>query len=179
MAGDMTTIARPYAEAVFERAKDVGEVDAWSQALELLALVTTDPDLTAQIGNPSLPRERVRDLILEVCGAQLPAEVANLVRLLSHNARLTALPEIARLFEVRRIADQGVRHVQVRSAFEVSAEEQATLATALARRLGGRVELTVETDSALIGGIEVRAGDLVFDDSIRGKIKQLANALQF
>jgi F-type H+-transporting ATPase subunit delta len=179
MAGDITTIARPYAEAAFERARETGQIDVWSQALELLATVTTDPRLAAQIGNPSVPRERVRDIILEVCGENLPAEAVNFLRLLSRNARLTALPEIARLFEISRIADQGVRHVLIRSAFEVSADEQDSLAAALAQRFGGRVDLTVETDRALIGGIEIRAGDLVIDDSVRGKIKQLAHALQF
>lgn len=179
MAGDTTTIARPYAEAAFERAKETGEIDAWSQALELLATVTADPYLVAHIGNPSVPRERVLDLILEVCGEELTTEIANFLRLLSRNARLTAIPEIARLFEISRIAGQGVSHVLIRSAFEVSADEQDSLAFALSKRFGGRVDLTVETDRALIGGIEIRAGDLVIDDSVRGKIKQLAHALQF
>ncbi len=179
MAGDITTIARPYAEAVFEHAQETGQIDAWSQALVLLTTVTTDSRLAAQISNPSIPRERVLDIMLDVCGSELPAEAANFLRLLSQNARLAALPEIARLFEISRTAAQGVSHVLIRSAFEVSATEQETLATALAKRFGGRVDLTIETDPALIGGIEVRAGDLVIDDSVRGKIKQLAHALQF
>lgn len=179
MAGDITTIARPYAEAAFERARESGQVTAWSEALNLLATVTSDPQLAAQIGNPSVPRSRIRDIILDVCGNALPTEVANFLQLLVQNARLAAVAEIARLFEVSRIADQGVRHVLIRSAFAVDAEQQQTLAAALARRFGGQVDLTVETDSALIGGIEIRAGDLVIDDSVRSKITQLANALQF
>lgn len=179
MAGDITTIARPYAEAVFDRAKETGDVASWSEALALLAAVTSDPQLVAQIGNPTVSRESIRDLVLEVCGDALPAEAVNLVKLLAENARLEAVAEIARLFEERRIADQGVRHVLVRSAFDVDAEQQDVLAKALARRLGGQVDLTVETDSALLGGVEIHAGDLVIDDSVRGKIKQLAHALQF
>ncbi|AFL74529.1 MULTISPECIES: F0F1 ATP synthase subunit delta [Thiocystis] len=179
MAGDITTIARPYAEAVFERAKETGQIDAWSQALELLATVTADAGLAAQIGNPSVPRERVLEIILDVCGEGLHAEAANFLRLLSRNARLTAMPEIARLFEVSRTADQGVSHVLIRSAFELGDDELESLSAALTKRFGGQVDLTVETDSALIGGIEIRAGDLVIDDSVRGKIKQLAHALQF
>lgn len=179
MAGELTTIARPYAEAVFERAKETGQLDAWSEALALLAAVTSDPQLAAQIGNPTVSRDRIRDLMLEVCADALPDEAVNLVRLLADNARLTALGEIARLFEERRIADQGVRHVLIRSAHEVDAGQQEALAKALSERLGGQVDLTVETDSALLGGIEIRAGDLVIDDSVRGKIKQLAHALQF
>jgi F-type H+-transporting ATPase subunit delta len=179
MAGDITTIARPYAEAVFERAKEVDQLDAWSQALELLTAVVTDPRLADQISNPNVPRERIRDIVLDVCGDGLPPEAANLLRLLSENGRLAALPEITRLFEARRTADQGLRHVLIRSAFDITKAQQKAVATALSKRFGGKVDVTVETDSSLIGGIEVRAGDLVIDDSVRGKLQQLAQALQF
>ncbi|NEX21363.1 F0F1 ATP synthase subunit delta [Thiorhodococcus mannitoliphagus] len=179
MAGDITTIARPYAEAVFERAKEAGQLDAWSEALALLAGVSSDAQLVAQIGNPTVSRESIRDLILEVCGDALPGEAVNLVKLLAENSRFEAMAEIARLFEERRVADQGVRQVLVRTAFEVDAAQQDALAKALSRRLGGQVNLEVETDSTLIGGVEIRAGDLVIDDSVRSKIKQLAHALQF
>ena len=179
MAGDITTIARPYAEAVFERAKETGQLDAWSEALALLAAVTSDPQLASHLSNPAVPRESVRDLVLDVCSDGFSAEAANLVRLLAQNGRFAAISEIARLFEERRTADQGVRHILIRSAFDVGADQQKALAAALAKRFGGQVDLTVETDSALLGGIEIRAGDLVIDDSVRGKIKQLAHALQF
>ena len=179
MAGEITTIARPYAEAVFERAAETGQVDGWSASLAMLAGIVTDPQLAVQIANPNCPRERVRDLILQIGGDALPAELANLVRLLSDNARLAALPEIVALYEERRVAGQGVRQVLVRSAFPVDAEQEQTLAKALARRLGGQVELTVEEDPDLIGGVEIHAGDLVIDDSVRGKLTQLSNALQF
>lgn len=179
MAGEITTIARPYAEAVFARAKEAGQVEVWSQALTLLAAVATDPQMAAQIANPNIPRERIRDMILEVAGDALPSEAKNLVRLLADSARLGAIPEIAALFEASRIADQGVRHVLVRSPFPVSPDQQAELAAALTRRLGGQVELHVEEDPELIGGVEIRAGDLVIDDSVRGKLRQLAHALQF
>ncbi|SDX46183.1 F-type H+-transporting ATPase subunit delta [Allochromatium warmingii] len=179
MAGELTTIARPYAEAAFAHAKETGQLDAWAEALTLLATVTADPQMAAQIGNPTVPHERIRDLLLEICGETLGAGPANLVRLLADNARLVAIPEIARLFEERRVADQGVRHVVVRSAFEVANDQRSALADALAKRLGAQVDLTFEIDTALLGGIEIRSGDLVIDHSVRGKITQLAHALQF
>lgn len=179
MAGELTTIARPYAEAVFERAKETGQLESWSQALGLLRAAATDPQVAPQIANPNVPRGRIRDLLIEVGGDALPGEVANLVRLLADNGRLAAIPEIAELFEARREADQGVRQVQVRSAFPLAEAERQAIAEAMARRLGAQVELAVEEDPALIGGVEIRAGDLVIDDSVRGKLKQLAHALHF
>jgi F-type H+-transporting ATPase subunit delta len=179
MAGEITTIARPYAEAVFERAKESGQLDAWSEALALLAGIASDPQMVDQISNPNVPRARVRDMILGIGGDALPPEVANLVSLLADNARLAAIPEIATLFEARREADQGVRKVTVRSAFPLDDAQRQEVADALVRRLGSQVELTVEQDPELIGGLEVRAGDLVIDDSVRGRLQQLAHALQF
>jgi len=178
MAGELTTIASPYAEAAFDRAKETGQLDTWSEALGLLAAAATDPQVAPQIANPNVPRERIRDLLIEVCGEALPLEAANLVRLLSDNGRLAAIPEIAELFEARREADRGVRQVVVRSAYPLGEDERQAIATAMARRLGAQVELAVEEDSALIGGVEIRAGDLVIDDSVRGKLKQIAHALQ-
>jgi len=178
MAGDLTTVARPYAEAVFDRAKETGQLETWSGALALLAAAAADPQVARQIANPNVPRERIRDLLIEVCGESLPTEAANLVRLLSDNGRLAAIPEIAELFEARREADRGVRQVVVRSAYPLGEDEREAIAAAMARRLGAEVELTVEEDPDLIGGVEIRAGDLVIDDSVRGKLKQIAHALQ-
>jgi F-type H+-transporting ATPase subunit delta len=98
MAGDLTTIARPYAEAAYERAKELGQVQAWSDALGLLSQISSDPQAARQIANPNVPRGRVRDLLLEIAGEALPHEVANLVGVLTDNARLAAIPEIAHLF---------------------------------------------------------------------------------
>jgi F-type H+-transporting ATPase subunit delta len=179
MAGDLTTIARPYAEAAYERAKELGQVQAWSDALGLLSQISSDPQAARQIANPNVPRGRVRDLLLEIAGEALPHEVANLVGVLTDNARLAAIPEIAHLFDVSREADQGVRQVVVRSAFPLGDSELDELTAAMVRRLGGQVELTVEEDPSLLGGVEIRAGDLVIDDSVRGKLDQLAHALQF
>jgi F-type H+-transporting ATPase subunit delta len=179
MAGDITTIARPYAAAVFERAQETGQVADWSEALGLLAAIGQDPGLARQIGNPNVPRQTLRDIVLQVAGDALPAEAANLVRLLAENDRLALLPELAVLFEAMRTAHQGLRSVQVRSAYALTKAEQQQLAAALSARLGGSVDLSVEQDKALIGGVEIRVGDLVIDGSIRGKLEKLATELEF
>jgi F-type H+-transporting ATPase subunit delta len=178
MAGDITTIARPYAEAVFARARESGQIDAWSEALELLAAVADSPEMARQIGNPNVPRERLRDMLLEIGADRLPSEAQNLVRLLAANKRLSALSEVARLFEVLKTEQRGVRQVRIRSAYAMDADQQSKIAAALRSKLNADVELTVEEDPALLGGIEVRADDLVIDASVRGRLQKLANELQ-
>jgi len=179
MAGDITTVARPYAEAAFARAQESGQVDTWGEALTTLSAIAADPGMAEQIGNPNLPRERLRDAILEIAGDGVPSEVGNLVSLLAANKKLSTLPEIARLFETLRIRHQGVRRVRISSAFALGEEARKDLAVALEKRLGAEVEMTVETDSSLIGGVQIRAGDLVIDGSVRGKLHKLATELQF
>lgn len=177
MAGDITTIARPYAEATFARAQGSGRLDDWGEALATLAAVAADPAMAEQIGNPNVPRGRVRDAILEIAGGP-PPEVVNLVSLLAANNRLVALPEIARLFEELQIRHQGVRQVQVSSAFDLGEDARKGLIAALAKRFGVEIELTIETDPSLIGGVRIRTGDLVIDGSVRGKLRKLATELQ-
>jgi F-type H+-transporting ATPase subunit delta len=179
MAGDSTTIARPYAEAAFDVARDQGGLDAWSKALNMLAAIVEDPQVSDQVGNPNVPRETLRDLIFAVAGDGLTTPVQNLVRLLAQNKRLSVIPDVARLFDQLKTAAEGLRHVRVQSAFAVSADEQTALAATLKKHFGSEVELSVEQDESLIGGIKIHAGDIVIDGSIRGKLEQLSNELQF
>jgi len=179
MAGDITTVARPYAQAVFARARESGQLDAWGDALTALSAIVGDADMAEQIGNPNVPRDRLRDAILEIAADNLSAESKNLVSLLAANNRLSTLPEIARLFEELTTRFQGISQVQVLSAFDLDKATQTELSAVLKKRLGAEVEMTVETDPSLIGGVEIRAGDLVIDGSVRGKLRKLANELQF
>jgi len=179
MAGDITTIARPYSQAVFARAQETEQIASWSDALATLSAIAANADMAAQIASPNVPREQLRDAFLAIAGEGLSNEVANLVSLLAANNRLSCLPEIARLFEELVIRHQGVRQVHVLSAFDLDEAGQKALAKVLEKRLGAQVEMTIETDPSLLGGVEVRNGDLVIDGSVRGKLHKLATELQF
>lgn len=178
MAGDITTIARPYAEAAFARAQESGAIPAWSGALNLLGALAGDPAMAAQITNPEIPRDLARDMLLDLGGDTLPTEVRNLVKLLAENQRLSVLPEIAKVFEALETRNKGIRQVHIRSAYALDAQLQKLLAKSLKAKLNAEVELTVEKDTSLIGGIEIRADDLVIDGSVRGKLQRLASELQ-
>ena len=68
--------------------------------------------------------------------------------------------------------------MHVLSAYDLTDTQLKDLAGVLRKRLGAEVEMTVETDPSLIGGIVIRAGDLVIDGSVRGKLHKLATELQ-
>ena len=177
MAQDATTIARPYAEAVFERAEERKSLDAWSEMLAFLAETVQDPGLADFIGNPLLERQRLEELMLDIGADRLNEEGRNLVRLLVDNDRLPVLPEIAVLYEQLKAESQRVLNVHLRSAYPLQAEQEQRIAEVLKLKLGRDVTLTTEQDPDLIGGVHIRAGDLVIDGSVRGKLQQLANEL--
>lgn len=177
MAGDTTTIARPYAEAVFARAIETDTLDSWSDMLGLLVTAAKDPALSGLIASPKLDKSQMTELMLDIGGEQLSDEGRNLVRVLTANGRLSVLPEIAGLFEARRAAHQGTLDVQVTSAFDLLESQEQQLAKTLKRKFGREIRISSERDPELIGGIRVRAGDMVIDGSVSGQLGQLANEL--
>lgn len=174
---DKSTIARPYAKAAFEEARDRGRLGPWSEALRTAAAIVGDSRVEALLGNPRVTPEELATLVVEIAGAQLDQEGRNFVRTLADNRRLALLPEIAAHFDELKSQAEGVVDVTVTSAAPLDDSQRSKLTAALERRLGRAVRLQCATDSALIGGAVLRAGDLVIDGSLRGRLERIAYAL--
>jgi F-type H+-transporting ATPase subunit delta len=177
MAADAITIARPYAEALFARAEESGQLDQWSEMLSFLSAVVGDPAVAPIIANPLVDRQSQIELLLEIGDGNINEEGGNLIRLLVQNGRLSLVPEIESLFETLKAEKQRTLSVQVTTAYALKPEQEKSLADALKAKLGRDVTLSSEKDPDLIGGLRIRAGDLVIDGSVRGKLQQLANEL--
>ncbi len=174
---DKTTIARPYARAAFEEARDTKQLEPWSQALHVAAAVVEDARVRALLDNPRVTPEQLAQLVSGIAGPKLGEEGANFVRTLAVNRRLPVLPEIAELFDTLKDAEQGVADVTVTSAAPLAARQQQALSGALERRLKRTVRLHCATDPALIGGAVVKSGDLVIDGSLRTRLERIAYEL--
>jgi F-type H+-transporting ATPase subunit delta len=177
MAGEVTTIARPYAEAAFKRAVESDKLGQWSDALGLLAAVVQDPAMAGLIANPKVDKAQLVGLVFDIVGDKLDDEAKNLVRIMAENDRLIVMPAVSTLFEDSKNAQQGTLDVQVTAAFAMDVAQESALADALKAKLGREVRITSEQDPELIGGVRIRAGDMVIDGSVRGQLAQLANEL--
>jgi F-type H+-transporting ATPase subunit delta len=175
---ELTTIARPYAEALTRLAGEANSWSKWSDMLALGASVTADPQVAALIGNPGVDAERVIEIVKVICGDKLDAEGVNFLQLLAENKRLSVLPEITRQFEVMKTAQEGTLEARVTSAFELTRAQISGLMAKLETKFGRKINVTQEVDNALIGGIVIQVGDEVLDASVRGKLGDLAATLK-
>jgi len=174
---EILTIARPYAQAAFLFADSHQALKEWSDMLEFLAVVSADPEMNALIENPRMTETQLAELFIGIGADRLDDNCHNFIRLLAENRRLKLLPEIAALFEIqRRDAEQSIR-AELITAFPATEAQRAAVTAALKQRLGRDIELECKTDAALLGGAIIRAGDLVIDGSVRGKLERLGNSL--
>jgi F-type H+-transporting ATPase subunit delta len=177
---DFETAARPYAKAIFELASDEGNLQHWQDNLSLAAMIAVDPDMQATLRQPAILASELAVLflsVIEAAGLETDTDLKNLIALLAENGRLTALPAIATAFASLKQEAEGRIEVQIRTAQELSAEQQEKISTNLAKRLGKEVSITTEIDSSLIAGAIVTAGDLVIDGSASGRMEKLTIAL--
>lgn len=174
---ELSTLARPYAEAVFKRALETKAVSEWSDMLAFLALVMQDDEMAAVIANPKVTQEQLTQLLLDICQDQLQKEGVNFLKLLVQNDRLLLAPQISELYESHKAEHEGYVDVEVVSAYALTKEEQNKFATTLKKQLGKKVHITTSIDKNLIGGFIAKAGDMVIDGSIKGQLQQLAKKL--
>ena len=172
------TLARPYARAAFQFAVDNGAVDSWHQALVTVAAVVAEPSVTKGLDDPATTASQRAQTVATVLGDDLPTGVTQFVSVMAENHRLTLAGEVATLFAELRSALDAAANVTVTSAFDVADATIEQLAASLTTKLGKTVEMTVETDASLIGGAIIRAGDMVIDGSVRGRLHKLATALK-
>jgi F-type H+-transporting ATPase subunit delta len=173
-----STIARPYAEAVFRIADAQGKLADWSAALANLAAVAADERVRAAAGDPNLPAAKVAGIFIGILAGRLSGEAENFVRVLADNSRLDVLSEIHAQYEELKNEREGVVEAEVYSAFEMEATQLADLVSRLERKSGRKVKARVSVDKSLIGGVKVVIGDKVIDGSARAQLGALEIALK-
>jgi len=169
------TLARPYAQAAYEQARDEGTLGPWSEALQFLAAVVADADMRRLINDPRVGSKRLVEALIDIGGERYSATFQNFIKVLDASHRLGIVGEIAELFERQRAEAENFATAEIVTAFPLTSEQEQGIAAAVARRIGREVRVRQRIDQTLIGGAVVRVGDTVFDLSVRGGLGQLAN----
>ncbi|MGC1172147.1 F0F1 ATP synthase subunit delta [Polaromonas sp.] len=172
---ELATIARPYAEALFKAStSDLNGASVW---LDELAAVASNGQLQQFAGNPSVTATQTFDVMAGVVKASLPEAAKNFLRAVIDNGRISVLPEIASQFRALKNAKSGSFDATVYSAFALEGAALADLAATLEKRFGRKLNLKVEIEPALIGGVRVVVGDEVLDTSVKARLEQMKVAL--
>lgn len=174
---EASTIARPYAEAVFGLAQQAGTFDRWSQTLSLLATISADPVMQSVLNDPHFTDQKLFDLLAGMLGPSLDATGLQFMRTLIESGRLAIATEIGRQFELLKNAHLGRADVAISSAFPLSDAQLDELLIALERRFGVKLNASVSIDPSLIGGVRVVVGDQVLDTSVRTRLEEMRTAL--
>jgi F-type H+-transporting ATPase subunit delta len=169
------TLARPYARAVFQMAREQSRLQAWSNLLGFSARMVADPSVQQLLGNPHVSAAALVDIV--VPQGDVDPLFQQFLAVLAENRRLGVLPEIAGLFDAMRAEDEKVVKATVTSATPLAEDELAKLKFSLMNRFNRQVELTTAVDPSLIGGAVIDAGDVVIDGSLRTKLERLGAAL--
>jgi F-type H+-transporting ATPase subunit delta len=173
-----STVARPYAEAVFKLADSQGSLAKWADMLSALASVAQDERIRSAIKDPNLSEGKMAGVFIATLSGQLTGDADNLVRVLAENGRLELLPEIRMQYEALKNEREGVVEAQVYSAFDLTEAQVLDLVQRLEKKTGRKVRARVALDKELIGGVKVVLGDKVIDGSARAQLSALENALK-
>lgn len=174
---EFTTAARPYAKAAFEVAQAESKQVEWSDALQFIDAVVCNDEFAAVIDNPAMGAEAKGEILIDICGDKLSATQKNFIKAMAENSRLMLMPEIVVLFEAFRATAENTVEAIATAAYALSDAQVQSMTDALKKKLGCEVTLTTEVDASLIGGVVIRAGDLVIDGSTQAKIGSLTQAV--
>jgi F-type H+-transporting ATPase subunit delta len=174
---EAATIARPYAKAAFMSARDAKLLPDWSKALQAGSGLVADAGIADLLSNPKMSIDQIVSMFAGLGGKGIDVHWQNFVRLLATNKRLHVLPAIAEQYEMLRAQFENELDVQVTSAVAMNAEQQAKLSSSLKTRFKRDVRMSTSVDASLLGGAVIRAGDLVIDGSIKGRLERMASEL--
>ena len=166
---ELATIARPYAEAAFEIARDSQSLASWADMLKFAATI---------VGDARVDAAAKESLLLSIGGDRFTGEARNFIRVLVEAERVSLLPEISAMFETLKNDAESTAKATIESAFELTDAQVDELRAALERRFGRKIEATVTVNPALIGGARVTVGDSVLDGSVQAKLAAMSAQLR-
>ena len=172
---DGTTIARPYAEALFKLSLDEGE--NFSNELNFLATVLRDKDLSLYLASPTVSKDKGKKFVLSILPENFNQRLKNFFELLVDNSRIIFLEEILQQFHNLENEHNKILEAKILSAFKLLDNQKNLIKERLEKKFNKKVVLSCIVDKTLIGGITISIGDYVIDGSIKRNLEILKNSI--
>ncbi|ACR71020.1 ATP synthase subunit delta [Edwardsiella ictaluri] len=174
---EFITVARPYAKAAFDFAVEHNSLDRWQNMLTFSAEVTRNESVAEMLSGALAP-ETLAAFFIDICGDQLDESGQNFIKVMAENGRLQVIPDVLQQFIALRDAMEATADVEVTSAAPLTQAQLDKISAAMEQRLSRKVKLNCKIDKSVLAGVVIRAGDLVIDGSIRGRLDRLTDVLQ-
>lgn len=176
---EFATVARPYAKALYGLARKNDQTKVWGDDLALMAKIVSEPKVVRVLSQPELNANQRGDILLKLLSSEkmLDKRLHNFVSVLSENNRLSLLPTIYEQYREYVLSEERTQQAVVYSAYPLSDKEYANLVSLLEERMDTKLQVRVEVDPALIGGVKIEIGDQVLDMSVQNKLNALKAAV--
>jgi F-type H+-transporting ATPase subunit delta len=173
------TVARRYAQALYEQADENGEVDAIDEDVRAVQQSLEDSrELTLLFERPIVQRAKKRAVVEELFEGRVEPLTLRFLKLLIKKKRDALVSDVMRTYRALRDEQRGVVTARVRTALPLDDTEREKLKSELEDLTGQTVRLETRQDESLIGGVVVRIGDTVYDGSARHQLESLRDRME-
>ena len=169
---NLSTTARPYAQAIFDHSDD------WSEDLDQIVTAMKDDAVDLLISSPDKAYKEKAEIFVDLFVGQIQEKTINFLKVLGGAKRLSLLPAIRSEY-VRLLAEKdSSSEIEVTSAYELTEEQMDSITKRLEKRYSKNIVVRSKLDTNLIGGFSVKCGDEVIDLSIKGRLNKLINQIK-
>jgi F-type H+-transporting ATPase subunit delta len=175
----ISNISKRYARAFFEiAAKEKNLERYYAELSNFTSIIAQNKALGEFLFNPIFEQENKKAVVETIIGKlQFSTMTVNFLKLLVDKRRIDSLPDIEACY--RQLMDEALKKVRVnvKTAFPLSRKMQDYINANMEKITGRKVEITVETDPGLLGGIVIGVGDTLYDGSVKSQLNNMRNLL--
>jgi F-type H+-transporting ATPase subunit delta len=175
----ISNISKRYARAFFEIAEEEKQLEQYYKELgQFSSIIAENKDLGGFLANPVFEQDSKKNVLEKIIGKlSLSPMTINFLKLLIDKKRIDVLSDIEICY--RQMMDESLQKVgvNIKTAFPLSREMQDFISVNLEKVTGRKVEVTVENDTGLLGGIVIGVGDTLYDGSIKNQLNNMRNLL--
>ena len=174
---EIKTLARPYARAAFDYAREHDDLESWQQALDLLAQISQDKKVAALLRSPLGTATSHGEQLVNLCDDSLNESQIGFIHILATNRRLPLLSTVYEEFLSLKSAYEQTTTVHITSAHKLKTSQINNLTKLLSEDLTTTPQIEVNLDPTLLAGITIDMGKKAIDGSLKGRMNKLSHVL--
>ena len=175
---ELLTQSRPYAEAIFDIAKEEQTLDAWVSDLSIVVSAMQEEAVKILINTPDLSQRNKAEIFTSLFEGEISKKVSNFILVIGQANRINLLESVLESFKRLVALEKNQKNVMVASSYSLEQDQLDKIQTALQKRTGSEINISTHLDKSLIGGIKISYEDQVIDLSLKNKLEALKAQLR-